>query len=362
MTSSSTVPETTTSAPVKPTTAAATATGAPSHPVSVAILGAGRIAESMAATLTAMAADPRYSALVRPYAVAARDAGRAHDFAARHGIPVSFGSYEELVADPTVDLVYIATPHSLHAEQALMCLRAGKGVLVEKAFTVNAGQAQEVIDLAESSRLACVEAIWTRFMPSRRIIDEVLASGVIGEVKAVTANLGYPTTHKARIVDPALAGGALLDVGVYALNFIDMALGPRPIARIDTSMSPWSTGVDAQNATTLWYEDGTMASATSSMVALSDRTGAVWGTEGYLLCRNINNVESVDVFARDHRPIAHHDVPPQLTGYEYEVAAAAHAVLEGRSECPEMPHADTLRMMGLMDRIRGEWGLRYPDE
>ena len=331
-------------------------------PIAVAILGAGRIAHSMAATVRAMMADPRYSRLVSLYAVASRDDDRAREFADRHSIPVSYGSYDELLADPRVDLVYIATPHSLHAEQSIMCMRAGKAVLVEKAFTVNADQARDVIAASRDTGMTCVEAIWTRFMPSRGIIDGVISSGVIGEVQSIEANLGYPTTGKARLTDPRLAGGALLDVGVYPLNFIDMVMGGRPVARIDTTMSAYSTGVDAQNSMTLWYEDGTMAVATSSMTSVTDRIGSIRGTDGYILCRNINNVESIEVFDGSHQLVRTHAIPAQLTGYEYEVASTATALRAHAIECPEMPHADTLRMMELMDDIRERWGLRYPGE
>lgn len=330
--------------------------------VNVAILGAGGIANAMALTLNRMADDPRYADLVAPYAVAARDGERAAAFAQRYGIPVSYGSYEELANDPDVDLVYIATPHSLHAEQALLCLDAGKNVLVEKAFTANARQAQEVLDAADASGLLCTEAIWTRYMPSRGIIDDLLASGVIGEIRTVSANLAYATSHKARITSPELAGGALLDVGVYALNFIDMVMQGRDIARLATTMMPYSTGVDAQSSTTLCYGDDVMATADCSMLAFSDRGGYIWGTKGYVVCTNINDVEAIDVYDNNHQPVRHVSVPEQLTGYEYEVAAAANAILDGESQCPDMPHADTLRMMKLMDRIRGEWDLRYPFE
>ena len=196
--------------------------------INVAILGAGRIAQSMAETLVKMAADDRYRDLVAPYAVAARDGERAAAFAAKYGFPVSYGSYEELVADPNVNLVYIATPHNFHAEQAILCMRAGKGVLVEKAFGANTQQAREILDVSDETGMLCTEAIWTRYMPSRGMIDDIIASGVIGEVQAIDANLCYPTTAKARITDPALAGGALLDVGVYPINFIDMIMHNAP--------------------------------------------------------------------------------------------------------------------------------------
>ena len=175
-------------------------------------------------------------------------------------------------------------------------------------------------------------------------------------------NLCYPTTAKARITDPALAGGALLDVGVYPINFIDMIMHNAPIARVESSMQPYETGVDAHNSMTFYYQNGVMATAQSSILCHSDRMGAVWGTKGYLTCQNINNVEAIDVFDGSHAVTAHYDVPEQLTGYEYEVASAAQAMLDGRTECDEMPHSDTLRIMECMDSLRADWGLKYPFE
>ena len=294
--------------------------------INVAILGAGRIAHTMANTLVEMATDPLYSSWIHPYAVAARDLDRAQAFANQWHLDKAYGSYENLVADPDVDLVYIATPHNLHAEQ---------------------------------------EAIWTRYMPSRQLINEVIDSGEIGEVKSASANLCYPVSGKARMIDPACAGGALLDVGVYPLNFLDMAVGAdhgRTLDHFSTSMVPYETGVDAQNSTTLYYSDGTMAVSTSSMLVASDRGGYVWGTEGYLEVTNINNPESIDIYGKDHKPVRSISVPPQLTGYEYEVAAAANALLDDKTECEAMPHADTIRIMELMDAIRGSWGLKFPFE
>lgn len=330
--------------------------------IKVAILGAGGIAHAMALTLNRMADDPRYTNLVEPYAVAARDGERAADFARQYGLPVSYGSYEEMLADPEVDLVYIATPHSLHAEQGEQCLRAGKNILVEKSFTANTAQAERLLATARETGLLCTEAIWTRYMPSRTIIHDLLASGIIGEIRTVSANLGYTITGKARLTDPALAGGALLDVGVYPLNFVDMILEGRPYDRMATAMTSYQTGVDAQSTTTLFYPDTVMAVAYSSMVSISDRDGVVWGTDGHLICRNINDISAVDVYDRDYRLVKHVDMPEQLTGYEYEVASAANAILDGARECPEAPHTDTLRIMRLMDDIRGQWGLRFPFE
>ncbi|RSX55589.1 oxidoreductase [Bifidobacterium dolichotidis] len=330
--------------------------------INVAILGAGRIAQSMAKTLQLMAQDDRYSSLVAPYAVASRSMDRAQSLADQYGFARAYGSYDELLADPLVDLVYIATPHSLHMEQAIACMRAGKNVLVEKSFTANAEQAQKILDVADDTGLLCTEAIWTRYMPSRLIIDQIVSSGVLGDVTTISADLSYTTSYKARLTDPALAGGALLDVGVYTLNFIDMIMGAQEIDRMVTSMLPYETGVDASNSTTLYYPDGTMAVATSSMMCQSDRDGRILGTKGYAIVHNINNPEAIDVFGDDHDLQRHLHMPDQLTGYEYEVEAAARAILAGNKECLEMTHADTLRMMSLMDQMRASWHMQFPFE
>ncbi|BDR53137.1 oxidoreductase [Bombiscardovia nodaiensis] len=332
----------------------------PDRPVTVAVLGAGRIALHMADTLAQMSQDPRYQQLVTPYAVASRSLDRAQKLAGDFHFARAYGSYQELLDDPLVDLVYIATPHSLHAEQATACLKAGKHVLVEKAFTLNARQAREVTDLARNLGLLCAEAIWTRYMPSRQLLDSILQSAPIGQVRAASASLCYPTTHKPRMTDLSLGGGALLDVGVYALNFLDMVFGSKPLSRIVSTAAMYPTGVDESNATTLIYEDGSLGQAVSSMSVACDRSGTIWGSQGYIVCTNINNIEAIDIYSSDHRLVHHYPVPEQLTGYEYEVAAAAQAIRAGQSECPQMPHADTVRLMSLMDTLRAQWGLRYP--
>ena len=170
------------------------------------ILGAGGIASTMAKTVAGMKD-------VEAYAVAARDLGRAQVFAQKYEVKKAYGSYEEMLADDEVGLVYIATPHSHHYLHAKMCLEAGKHVLCEKAFTVNGEQAQKLFDLAKEKKLLITEAIWTRYMPSRKMINDIIESGVIGEVTAVTANLSYTVSHVERIRKSELAGGALLDVG-----------------------------------------------------------------------------------------------------------------------------------------------------
>ena len=323
-----------------------------------AILGAGNIAKSMAAALRGL---QKRGENVEPYAVGARELSRAEAFAREQGFEKAYGSYEELVSDPEIDLVYVATPHSMHCEHMRLALEHGKNVLCEKAFTMNAGQAEEVIALAEKKGLLLAEAIWPRYMPSRQMMLDLIDSGAIGTVTSLSANLGYPLTHVERLVRPELCGGALLDLGVYPLNFACMAF-PGEIRDVASACVKWETGVDAQNSFTLTFEDGRMAVLYSSMLVQSDRLGVINGDKGYMEVQNINNPEEIRIFDLQRNCIRTIPVPEQINGYEYEVLACREALEKGWTECPQMPHAETLRMMKVMDGLRKSWGVIYPME
>ena len=318
------------------------------------ILGAGKIAGIMARTLREMEN-------VQAWAVASRERERAEEFARTYGIERAYGSYEELVEDPAVDLIYVATPHSHHAEHCLLCIEHGKPVLCEKAFTANAAQARQVLARAEERGVFLTEAIWTRYMPSRRMIDDLIGEGALGEVVSLTANLGYPLTHVERIMEPALAGGALLDIGIYPLNFASMVLGDE-VEDVTSACVKTSTGVDAQSSIVLRYRDGKMATLHTTVLAATEQYGIIYGTKGYLIAHNINNIDRISLFGPDRSLRREITVPKQITGYEYEVEACRRALETGALECPEMPHAQTLRMMEQMDALRRDWGVRYPFE
>lgn len=319
-----------------------------------AILAPGHIAHSMARAVSEIEK-------IECYAVASRDYGRAADFAKQWGFEKAYGSYEEMVKDSQVELVYVASPHSHHYEHTRLCLEHGKHVLVEKAFTVNAKQARELIQLSEEKGLLLAEAIWTRYMPSRKMIDDILASGVLGNVTSLTANLGYILPHVERMQNPELAGGALLDLGVYPINFALMAFhGSIKEVNATAIMSP--KGVDWMNSITLSFADGKMAVLHSDMLAQTDRQGVISGDKGYLEVQNINNCEEIRVFNLERKMTASYQVPEQINGYEYEVLSCIRAIEEGRTECEEMPHSETLRVMELLDRIREQWGMSYPCE
>lgn len=320
----------------------------------IGILGAGGIARVMAETVNGMEE-------AQCYAVAARDLGRAQKFAEEFGVEKAYGSYEEMLQDPQVELVYIATPHSHHYEHVKLCLEHGKHVLCEKAFTANAAQAEEILKMAEEKGLLLTEAIWTRYMPMRKTIDEVVASGIIGKITSLSANLGYVIEQNERIHAPELAGGALLDLTVYPLNFASMVFGD-DIVKVDASCVKIDTGVDGQDNVMLTYRDGKMATLYTTIHAQTDRRGMINGSLGYIEIENINNYESMKVYDLDRKVIASYEAPKQITGYEYEVRAAIRAIREGKTECEEMPHAETIKMMKLMDRIRADFGIVFPFE
>ncbi len=320
----------------------------------VGIMGTGNIAAVMAETLNRMKG-------VKLYAVASREKVKADVFAGKHGVKKAYGSYEELVKDNKVELIYIATPHSEHYENARLCLENNKPVLCEKSFTANAAQAEELFKLAREKHVFITEAIWTRYMPMLKTIREVIGSGVIGDPKTLTANLGYVIDKVERILSPALAGGALLDVGVYPINFAMMIFG-NDIEKVRSSCTYTDTGVDRQNTVTLQYGDGKYAVLNSSMESLSDRKGIIYGTKGFAIVENINNFESITVYDASYKKAAEYKRPKQISGYEYEVEACIKALEEGRLECEQMPHAKSIRVMELMDELRRAWGIRYPFE
>ena len=323
--------------------------------MNVGILGAGSIAKCMAAAINGL------DDSVKAYAVASRDINKAQAFADEWGFEEAYGSYEDMLNDPKVDLVYVATPHSYHLEHSKLCIDHGKAVLCEKPFTVNAAQARELFDYAREKNVFITEAIWTRYMPSRSILNETIASGIIGTPRMIVADLSYPIENKNRMTDPNLAGGSLLDIGIYPINFTSMVFG-NDIRDISGSCTYTDTGVDCQDSITITYNDGRVAILSSSMQVATHRLGMIFGTGGYVHCTNVNNIEKIEVFNVDHELIKEVPIPNQINGYEYEILACKKALEEGALECSEMPHSETLKMMEWMDKLRNDWGIKYPFE
>ncbi len=322
----------------------------------MAIMGAGKIAAQMAAAINGLG---EYG--VEAYAVASRSPEKAQEFATKWNFAKAYGSYEEMVTDPAIQLIYIATPHAMHYENALLCIEHGKNILVEKAFTANADQAKDVMALAEEKGVFVAEAIWTRYMPGVQILRDMLASGRIGQVDSVEADFSVPISRVQRLHDPALAGGALLDLGVYTLTFASMFLGD-DIASVKSRCIRYETGVDATDHIELLYRDGRQAFLRTSMVSGSRNEGKINGTKGYIEVSNLNNLEKLQVFDENGQPVETIAPPQIVNGYEYEVLACQKAIEAGLTECEQMPHAETILIMELMDRLRKSWGVVYPFE
>ena len=318
----------------------------------VGIIGTGWIAEKAAITLNGLSD-------CEAYAVGSRTQEKADAFAAEWNIAKAYGSYSELIADPNVDLVYVGTPHSHHFDVTREALLAGKPCLVEKAFMANARQAKEIIDLAHERKVFLAEAIWTRYQPAVGIVNKLIADGRIGIPRLVTATLGYSMGDKPRIMRPDLCGGALLDLGVYALNFVRMFTSA-DVIRIETQCVKSGTGMDLTNAISLLLSNGMLANVQSSAACVGDNIGVIAGTEGNLIIDNINNPQTITVNGPDRTYVETIHVPEQITGYEYQFMACRQALADGLTEPREMPHAETLYIMQLMDDLRQRWGVCYP--
>lgn len=319
-----------------------------------AILTAGNIAGAMARTVSQMKGEG-----IECYAIAARSLERAKALAYENGFSIAYGSYEALFEDKEVDLVYVASPHSHHYEHAKAALEHGKHVLCEKPMTVNEEQAKELFALAKERGLLLTEATWTRFMPFVPALQEVLKSGVIGDVKTLTCAFGVPVAKKERIAQPELAGGALLDLGIYPLTMAAIALGqPKEICGVCTKTE---LGVDAQNSISLSYESGAVACLTSGIHAQLDNCAVLYGTRGKIVIDQFWHAEGFTVFPAEGEPKTY-SFPHDFTGYEYEVRCAAKAIAEGKTECPELPHEETLHILHQMDTLRKAWNITYPFE
>jgi predicted dehydrogenase len=325
-------------------------------PIRWGILGAGGIAGKLAADLVATPGNT----LV---AVGARQAERAADFAGRFGAPRSYGSYRELVDDPDLDVVYIATTHPGHHEQALMAIEAGKAVLVEKPVCLNAADAREVFSAADAAGVFAMEAMWMRTNPLIRKAQELVAQSAIGELVSVRVEMGlgrpFDPTH--RLYDLANGGGALLDLGIYPVTFGWIFLGRPPAVAVSGSLSP--TGSYATVAMQWSYPDGRDAQLWCSAPVKTPYRALVVGTEGWIRTEGRfyrPTALTVNVGGQESR--IEDPLDPDGFGYSPEIAEVARCLRAGLTESPLVPAADTIAILDLLDRARAELGVRYPGE
>lgn len=299
----------------------------------------------------------------RVRAVGSRSLPNARSFADEFGIPTAHGSYDDLVTDPDIDVVYVATPHHLHAANATAALDQGKHVLVEKPFTLNAVQARQVVDMARERGLLVMEAMWTRFLPHMDFIRDVVARGEIGEIRSLhadhTQSLPVDPTH--RLNDPAQGGGALLDLGVYPVAFSHDLLGP-PVDVMARGVMT-TTGVDASVAVILRHAGGALSTSFSSMRTRGPNRAVVSGTTGRIEIASFW-YQAAAVEVRDHQDqvVERFDQPISGRGMQYQAAEVERLLATAETASPRMSPEESVSVMETLDRIRADIGLRYPGE
>ncbi len=319
------------------------------------ILGTGRIAGDFAAALGSLP-DADLAA------VGSRSPDAAAAFAARSGASRSYGRYEDLATDPNIDIIYVATPHTLHHANARLCLENDKPVLIEKPFTLNSAQARNLVTLARERQLFLMEAMWTRCLPalieSRRFIDD----GAIGEPRFLVADFGFRKAFDPghRLFDREMGGGALLDVGVYLASLASLYLGPPE--RIASQARIGRSGVDEDTALLFGYEGDRFAQLTASITTTTPQVATLFGSAGSIRLHapwwKADRL-TVAVAERDAETI---HAPYVGNGYTHEAMEAMRCLRDGALESPLMPLDETVAVIETLDRVRAEWGLRYPGE
>lgn len=318
------------------------------------ILATGWIAELFTQDLTASG--------LNVVAVGSRSAGKASDFAQRFSVPKAHGSYEDLVADPDVDIVYIATPHPQHVEAALLALDADKHVLVEKSFTINAREARQIVERGREKGLVVLEAMWTRFLPHMRRIHEIIADGTLGELLSVSAEHRQflPTDPLHRLNNLELGGGALLDLGIYPISFAHDILGAPTSVKASARFK--ETGVDAEIATLMQHQGGTISTTVSALDTLGPNVATVYGTKARIeIATTWYTPTSFKVITHEGDVIETfaEDVPHR--GMQYQAFEMERLVVSGEASSIMSPD-ETVAIMETMDAIRAQIGLVYPRE
>lgn len=323
------------------------------------IIGAGLIAHKLA---DAVNIDPN-STLV---AVASKSAERAQSFAAQYGIEGT-DDYAALASRADIDVIYIATTHNFHYENALLALQHKKHLLIEKPFTVNAEQARELIELAAANDCFLMEAIWVRFLPSMIRLKQILQSGIIGDIRLFNISFGgiAQAQYLPRLTDPQLAGGVTLDMGIYPITFVNYLLDTKPT--VSKSFCRFaSTGVDELATYQLQYESGCIASINTSFNLLTRMEAMIYGSLGYVEFPHFQQGDTFTVHIHNGtRTIERSDTITEQNhgnGFIYQVAEVVRQIRAGKLESDIIPQSETLATMQLMDNLRAEWGFRYPFE
>ncbi|MGB1251097.1 MAG: Gfo/Idh/MocA family protein [Candidatus Promineifilaceae bacterium] len=294
-------------------------------------------------------------------AVGSRSLERAQAFAAKFDALSAYGSYADLIADPDVDAIYVGTPHSFHKTHSILCMDAGKHVLCEKPFAINANEARAMAAAAQRNGVVLMEAMWSRFLPTLVKVRELLAAGVIGEVRMISADFGFRTrvNPEGRLFDPSLGGGALLDVGIYPLSLAYMIFG-KP-TRIASMADIGSTGIDEQSAFILGYEGGQMAICSTAVRTNTPHEATIMGSEGMIKLHApwwVSATLSVNRGGDEEI----HTLPFLGNGYTHEAIEVGNLIRSGKLESDVIPLAESIQIMETMDALRAEWGIKYPME
>lgn len=319
------------------------------------ILGPGHIAERVIRCFP-------YARNADVLAVASRTPGKARGFAEKWNIPRSYESYEDLVRDPDVDIVYVATPNSEHCRLALLALEHGKHVLVEKPFAMNAGEARRMAAFARSRNLFLMEGMWTRFFPAVQKAKELLDIGVIGKVHNIQADFAYrmPYIPGHRMFDPALGGGALMDVGVYSISLASFLYGAMPQAA--TGLAELGYGVDLRANGILQYSDGAMATFFCACDTEAPVSCRIFGEKGWIQIPKFYAPSRLEVCLYAGGEEKTYDFPLDGEGFQYEIMAVSDCVNQGLTECSLMPLEETIAQMQILDQLRQRWGIRFPTD
>ncbi|AZO95832.1 Gfo/Idh/MocA family oxidoreductase [Halocella sp. SP3-1] len=317
------------------------------------IIGTGNIAHQFAEGLSILPD-------VNIAGVASRSEERAKEFADCFNIQHSYSSYQELVLEQGIDVIYIATPHTYHKDNTIMCLKAGKPVLCEKPFAVNLTEAEEMVSLARSKNIFLMEAMWTRYFPVMEKVREWLAEGLIGEVKWLEADFGInkPVKPSGRLYNLELGGGALLDVGIYPVSLASMVFGRQP-SSIKAAAEIGETGVDEQTAVIFKYKQGKMAQLSCAIRTKTREEACITGTRGYIVIPEFHSPSSARVY-REGKVIKEFEQPLEGNGLNYEAAEVNKYLRSGKKESAVMPLKESLNVMETLDKIRDKINLRYP--
>lgn len=319
------------------------------------VLGTGHIANTVSSAIEAVDG-------TEVYAVASRSLEKAESFIDAHHASVAYGSYQELVCDKNVDIVYIATPHSEHYANAVLCINAGKNVLCEKPIAPNAAQAREIAELAQGKNVFLMEAIWTKFLPAIQKAMSWIQEGKIGEPRMLEAGFCFRSEPdpKNRLFDPSRAGGALLDVGVYPLNLASLVFGYDP-EKICGTATIGSTGVDEQGAALLKYKSGALACTEFAIRTDARNDAVIYGTEGEIRIPRFWSAERAEIW-KDGSLAEQYERHFVKNGYEYEIMAVCDCLRHGEAECKTASVRDSIKILEMTDKLRRSWGERYPFE